>query len=116
MLLRVETLLRTARHTGYLLTALIILSVTVSAQNRLGKVMAKIDIESGAGDITSVTFKLFRVQAGCCDPCKIPPVKPCRKCGCLLASPQDKITLTKSGSYELFKDIPAGTYLVVDEV
>lgn len=117
MTFRVAVVLKTAKHIGYLLITLIALSVAASAQqNKSGKITAKVDIESGAGGTSGVIFKLFRVQSSCCDPCKKPPAKPCRKCGCILgAPPVTSVTLMRGGSLK-FDALPAGTYLIVNEV
>lgn len=62
----------------YLLIVLSALSVTALAQPGRGKVMAQVDIGGGGGvvGISSVTFKLYRAQAGCCDECKGRPKDP----------------------------------------
>lgn len=82
---------------------------------RRNKVMAQVDIGSGGGGSSDVTFSLYRVQAGCCAPCKVPPRRPCRMCCPLLRSDPDySITLSGSGTLK-FENIDPGTYLLLNK-
>jgi hypothetical protein len=118
-----HALVRFIKNIFCLLIVLSALSVTGLAQpGRLGKVMAQVDMGGGGGGgISSVTFELYRAQSGCCDECKKPPERPCRKCGCVIAANLvGSRTFKTDGRQEVkdlleFKDLPPGRYLFVND-
>lgn len=107
---------------GFISLALVALSLTALAQQPggTGKVMAKVDAGGtggGGGAPSKVTFNLYRIEPICCEPCKATQ-RPCSDCcpktGAFLKSQ----TITGTGRPEKleFKDVPPGTYLVINEV
>lgn len=96
-----------------LLSLLAMVTLAVPAfGHKPATIRAKVTLETGMG---GVTFNLYRVQGGCCDECRKPPARPCRKCGCPIAAAIDSVTLRTSGVVE-FKNIPPGTYLIENEI
>lgn len=121
-----QMLSRVIHGFGLVLLTFIALNITASAQDNRGaggRVMATVDAggtgggSGGGGAAASkVTFSLYPIDPLCCQPCKAAQ-RPCSDCCPKTGAFVQSKFVTEGRRMKLeFKDVPAGTYLVVNEV
>jgi hypothetical protein len=118
-----QILSRVIHGLGLILLTFIALNITASAQqggSSGGRVMATVDAGGtgggGGAAPSKVTFSLYPIDPLCCEPCKSVQ-RPCSDCCPKTGAFVQSKFVTGDRRMKLeFKDVPAGTYLVVNEV